>query len=223
MGVAEKTDARILVGEAGRCVEFAHHIAPALGRVERGVHDGEVGNHAQVLQPLEPVALFVAQLVACPCDGTAGVRVAPAKVDVAGTILVVVTHDARHLHVANNLNALTRIRIVTNHVPQAHVVRAVVLLRILEHHLERFEVGVDVSYQSVLHSVQRKSPCDFKPSKIILTFTKYDFLVPDVAAQSRVPNRLQELLQLSLLAFGDQLYPAIRQIPDDAENVVPGN
>ena len=101
--------------------------------------------------------------------------------------------------------------------------RAVVLLRILKHHLERFEVGVDVSYQSVLHSVQRKSPCDFKPSKIILTLTKYDFLVPDVTAQARIPNRLQERLQFGPLALGDQFHTAIRQIPDDAENIVPGN
>ncbi len=151
MGVAEKTDARILVGEAGCCVEFAHHVAPALGGIQRGMHNGEVGNHAQVLQPLEPVALFVAQLVACPHDGVAGVRVEPTQVGVSGAILVVVAHDARHPHVAHNLHALLGIRVVANHVAQAHVTCAVVFLCILQHHLECLKVGVDITEKSDFH------------------------------------------------------------------------
>jgi hypothetical protein len=64
----------VLIWKTGGGGELVEDVAPALRRVERGVDDGEVGDHAGVFEVAQPLFLPPRQLVARPVDGVGGVR-----------------------------------------------------------------------------------------------------------------------------------------------------
>jgi len=53
--------------------------------------------------------------------------------------------DDRAIHFANVLDALVRVRVVTDDIAETDEVGALVLARVGEHGLERFEIGVNVT------------------------------------------------------------------------------
>ena len=59
VGVAEETNLGVLVGKAGGGGELVKDVAPALRRVERGVHHREIGGHAGVFEFAQPLAFFL--------------------------------------------------------------------------------------------------------------------------------------------------------------------
>ena len=71
MGVAEKTNRRVLIGEARGGVEIVEDVAPLRRRIERRVDDGEIAHLSLQSQVAQPFLVFVGQVVARPLDGVA--------------------------------------------------------------------------------------------------------------------------------------------------------
>jgi hypothetical protein len=57
----------------------------------------------------------------------------------------VVSLDAWHAHLPDDIQAFFGIGIVSDHVSQTRIVRAVLLFGVLQDNLEGFEIGVDIS------------------------------------------------------------------------------
>ena len=66
-------------------------------------------------------------------------------------MFVVVAFDGRTIHIANDVYAFVRIGVVTDHVAQADVMRAIVLLGVGCDRFESLEVGVDVAKNGKAH------------------------------------------------------------------------
>ncbi len=151
MRVPKKADRRILIREAGGGGELIEHVTPALRPVERGVNDGEIGHHARVFQVPQPLPVFGAELGARPIDGLGGGGVEPFEMFLAGAILVVIPLYARHVHGTYDVEALLGIGVVADDIAQAGVMGHLLFFTILQHHLERVQIAVDVGYDGKLH------------------------------------------------------------------------
>ena len=148
----KKQIACVLIGEAGGGGELVKDVAPALRAIEGRVDDGEVGDHADVFQVAQPLAVFRGQLFAGPVHRLGGGGIEPVQRPVRGTILVVVPLHDGDVHLANDLEALLGVGVVADHIAQAGVMGALLLLDVLQHDLERLQIGVDVGYNCKLHS-----------------------------------------------------------------------
>ena len=126
---------RVLVGEAGGGGEFVEDVAPALRAIEGGVDDGEVGDHPDVFQVAQPLAVFRRQLLAGPVHGLGGGGVEAIQRPVGGAILVVVALDDGDVHLADDVEAFLGIGVVADHVAQAGVMGALLLLDVLQNDL----------------------------------------------------------------------------------------
>ena len=151
MRVTKEANGCVLVSEAGGGGEFVEHVTPALRAIERGVNDGEIGHHARVLQVTQPLTIILGELSACPIDGFGGGGVEAFEMLIAGTVFVVVAFDAGHVHRANDVETFLGIGVVADNISEAGVMRHLLLLAIFEHDLKRFEIAVDVGYDSKLH------------------------------------------------------------------------
>jgi hypothetical protein len=156
VGVAEKADAGVLVGEAGGGGKFVEDVAPTLRAVERGVDDGEAGDETDVTQFAQPFAIVLGQLLASPVDGFLGVRVEAFKIVLGGTIFVVVAFDDGHAHLAHEVEAFFGIGIVTDHIAQTGVVGAAHGFGVGQDCLKRLPIGVNISYDRVTHLLPTK-------------------------------------------------------------------
>jgi hypothetical protein len=120
----------------------------------------------------------------------------------------VVALDARHPQIPNDVQAFLGIGIITDHIAQAGIVRAVLLLDVLKDNIERIQIGVYIGYDRKLHVL----PCYFKPAKLVSGLTPDHIFVPDKTIQSGFPDALPKRFQLGFGAFRHQLHPPIRQI-----------
>ena len=62
-----------------------------------------------------------------------------------------IAFDDRAIHFADPLNALVRVCVITNNVPETNKVGALILARIHEHGLERFEIRVNITKNGKAH------------------------------------------------------------------------
>ena len=176
--------------------------------------DGEVGDHPDVFQVAQPLAVFRRQLLAGPVHRLGGGGVEAVQRPVGGAILVVVALDDGDVHLADDVEALLGIGVIADHIAQAGVMGALLLFDVLQNDLERLKIGVNVGYDCKLHaastlqfqtrethslaSCQATSSCRIKWSR------------PD----SRIACRKR--FQFVFGAFRDQLHSAAGQIADRA-------
>ncbi len=62
-----------------------------------------------------------------------------------------IAFDDRAIHFPNALGTFVRIRVITNDIAKTNKVRALVLVGIGKHRLERFEIGVDITENGEAH------------------------------------------------------------------------
>jgi hypothetical protein len=115
------------------------------GLIEGAVDDGEVGNLSNHAKTLEPEALVVVELIACPleggrCDGVHGIQGV-----VFGGVLVVVSLHSGATHVADYVQACDGIRVVTHDIAETDVICHALGRGIGEDGLESLEIGMDVT------------------------------------------------------------------------------
>ena len=85
------------------------------------------------------------------CDGALGEFVEIARGGGERRLLVVIAFHDGTIQFANAFHAFSRIRVVTDHVAQAHKMRAFALARVGQHGFERFEIGVDITENCETH------------------------------------------------------------------------
>ena len=151
MGMAKETELGVLVGKTGRRRQFVKHVTPALGRIERGVDDGEVVDQFGVLQVTEPLALLVGKLCAGPTDGLGGVGIESFQMVIGGTVFVVVALHAGDVHVANDLETFLGVGVVTDDIAQADVMGGLLLFSVGQNGPEGFQIAVNVSDDGEFH------------------------------------------------------------------------
>src|SRR5262249_26284592 len=96
--------------------------------------------------------------------GLCRMRVETVQLNVRRAILVVISFDAGHPHAADDVEAFLGVGVVAHDVAEAGVVRALALLGIRQHHLQRLEVGMYIGYDCVLH-VNSSYPTISNPAK----------------------------------------------------------
>ena len=117
--------------------------------------------------------------------------------------------DARNVHGPDGVQAFLRVGIVTHHIAQAGDVRAFLLLDILQYHLERLQIGVDIGDNRIFH-LNSPVPALAHPVRNFKMF-RNSFLrvhpirlfLPDKPADIRLPDRLHEPFQFGADALGD--------------------
>ena len=71
--------------------------------------------------------------------------------------------------------------------------RAFLRFDVLQNHLERLQIGVDIGYNGKLHSYLYLR--NFKPAKLICRVAQSTCFIPDKMSQPRFANRLLEGFQ----------------------------
>ena len=59
---------------------------------------------------------------------------------------------AGNVHLADDVQAFLGVGVVADHVAQAGVMRALLVFDVLQNHLERLQIGVNVGYDGKLHA-----------------------------------------------------------------------
>ena len=150
--VAEETNASVLVGETGGGGQFVENVAPALGTIERSVDNGEAGDHANVFEIAQPLAIIFGELFAGPVDGFGRGRIEAIERLLSGAVVVMISLNAGNVHAADNIEAFLGIGIIANDIPETCKMGAFLLFNVLQNNLERFKIGVDVRYDRKLHA-----------------------------------------------------------------------
>ena len=158
--MAEETNGGVLIGEAGRGGEPVEDVAPTLRPVKSGMNNLKAGDQPDVFKFLEPLPVLLGQLLACPLNRFGRVGIEPFEVGFARTIFVMVSFHAGHTHIADEVEALLGIGVVTDHVPQADVMGAFLVPGVLQDHPQRLEIGVDIGDDCVFH---------FKTTLVVMT------------------------------------------------------
>ena len=119
MGVPEKADGGVLVGETGRGGQFVEHIPPALGAVEGRVDNRKARDHPDILQFAQPLAVFLGQLFPGPVDRLGRGRVESVKWSGARAVFVMVAFDTGDSEVPDDLQAFLGVCVVSDDIAQA--------------------------------------------------------------------------------------------------------
>src|SRR5207249_12066697 len=113
--------------------------------------------------------------------------------------------DTWHSHAANDVQAFFRVGVVTNHIAQACVMGTALLFRVLEYHVQSFQIRVDIGNDCVLHRMTlNTSTNNGKSSKLVLGLAPGNIFVSDQEAETAVANRLLKSFQFFSAPFADQ-------------------
>ncbi|MGC3991822.1 MAG: hypothetical protein QM796_19435 [Chthoniobacteraceae bacterium] len=99
----------------------------------------------------EPLLVFVGEVIARPVDRLLGHGIEAGELFFQMGLFVVVALHHRAAQLAHDLQALVRVRVVTDYVTEADVMGAVVLMRIRKHGLERLKVGMNIGKNGESH------------------------------------------------------------------------
>ena len=173
------------------------------------MHDLKTGHQSDVFQILEPLPVFFGQLLAGPLNRLSRVWIESFQIGFTGTILVVVALDARHPRVPNQVETFLRIGVITDHVPEAHVVCADLLFGVFQNHSQRLEIGVNIGDDGVFH-FKTTSSHYFKPAKVTGGFAPARLFVANEAAYFGVLDRPVERFQFFFRSLSQQFHPSIQ-------------
>ena len=81
------------------------------------------------------------------------------EIEAGGAVFIVVAHDDGAIEFADDFEALFRVRPVADDVAEADVMRAFLLLGMLEDDLQRFQDCVDVAENRVFHGIEVGLDC----------------------------------------------------------------
>ena len=153
--VAVEAERGFLVGERGLGLELVEHIAPVGGRVHGRMHECDAHREGDVVETAQPFAVFRRKRGARPCDHGRRERGEVIQRLLRAAVAVVVSANGHGAEVAHDFAAFVRARVVSDDVPDAQVVRDALFPGVGQNHLQRVEIGVDVSekrYFSSTHS-----------------------------------------------------------------------
>ena len=155
---------------------------------------------ADVFEFAQPFLVVVVQLLARPVDGFGGVGVEAFQRFIAGAIFVVVALDAGDVHGPDDVQAFLGIGIVADDIAQAGDMRAFLFLNILQNHLERLQIGVDIGDNGVLHFLVTTLMRNFKTAKFIFCLRPIRLFLADESAHFRFADGLEEGFQFLSVA-----------------------
>src|ERR1051326_2776116 len=115
------------------------------------MNNGEIAHLSLQLQFAEPLLVGVVQMIAGPLDRGLGHLVKIARRFEQGRLFVVISFYNWAIDLLKARNALVRIGVVTNYVSQTDIMGAPLLLGVVQHRFQRFEVGVNVTEDGVAH------------------------------------------------------------------------
>src|SRR5206468_7734307 len=156
MGVTEKTNGRVLIGETCSRVEIIKNVAPLRWRIECRVHDGKIAYLLLQSQTTQPFFVIVRQVFTRQLD-----RMLSQFIEVGGgfgerCLLIVVAFHNWTIHFEDALDAFMRVGVITDHVAQTNKVRALTLVRVRQHGLERLEIGLDITENCETHGLKTR-------------------------------------------------------------------
>src|SRR2546423_8848778 len=125
VSVAEKADGGVLIGEARRGIESIEDVSPLLGCIEGRMDNGEVAHLPGKSQVAKPLFVRFGQLLTRTVDGHLGESVEIAGRFLERGLLVVVPFHDRAFELLDDLDALMRIRVVTDDIAEADVMSAI--------------------------------------------------------------------------------------------------
>ena len=138
VGVPVEADVGVLVVEARGGVELVEDVAPLVGRVERGVDDGEIPHLPDEPQAGEPLFVFIGEVFAGPAQGGVGQRIEGFQRSVQVRLFVVIAFDHRAAQSLDDLHAFMGIGVVTDDVADADVMGAAALLCVSQDGFQSF-------------------------------------------------------------------------------------
>src|SRR5262249_44300869 len=94
------------------------------------------------------------EVLAGPVDRLGGGGVEPVQWAIRGAVFVVVAFDDRDVHGPDHIQAFLWVRIIADDISQAGDMGAFLLFDVLQHDLERLEIGVNIGYDGVLHDAR---------------------------------------------------------------------
>jgi hypothetical protein len=119
--------------------------------IQRGVDDGEIPHLADETESAQPGFVFLGEMLAGPVDGFLGEGVEIFEDGLGGGLLVVIAHYHGAIELADDLDALVGVCIVTDDIAQADVMGTVPGFRVGEDSAERFEICMNVSEDGETH------------------------------------------------------------------------
>ena len=151
VGVTEEANGRVLIGETRGRVEIIEDVTPLCRCIERGVHDGKIAHLPLQAQVAQPHLVLRCEVIARPFDGALGEFIEVARGFDQRGLFVMIALDDGTVDVADAFDALVGVGVVTDDVAQTNKVRAVVLVRVLQHSVKRLEVSMNVTENCVAH------------------------------------------------------------------------
>ncbi len=151
VSVTEEANGRVLIGETRGRVEVIEDVAPLARSIEGGVHDGKIAHLPLQAQVAQPYFVLRGEVIARPLDGALGQFIKVARGFDQRGLFVMIALDDGAVHVADAFDALVRVGVVTDDVAQANKVRAVVLVRVIQHGIKRLKVGMNITADRETH------------------------------------------------------------------------
>jgi hypothetical protein len=145
MGVPMKAELGKLVGEIGHRVETVGDVIPVDGLIQGAVDDGivrDLANHAEAFQP---ETLILIELFPGPLQRVGGDWIHVFQRVVFRCVRVMISFDGRAIHLADEIEAGNRIRVVTDNISEADELRDALQLGIGQNSFKSFKVCVDVT------------------------------------------------------------------------------
>src|SRR6266404_2035944 len=151
MSMPEETNGRVLISETRGRIEIIEDITPLCRCIERSVHDRKIAHLPLQAQVAQPHFVLRREMIACPKDRALGQLIEVARGFDQRGLFVMVAFDDGAVQIADAFDTLVRIGVVTDDVAQTDKVRAIVLMRLLQHGLERLEIGMNITENSETH------------------------------------------------------------------------
>ena len=119
MGVTEKTNRGVLIGETRDGIEIVEDVAPLARRIESRMDDREIAHLPLSDEDRGATPCLLPSVLARPFDGRLRQRIEIARGFCQRRLLVVISFHHRAIQSAHDLDAFVRVRVVTNDVAEA--------------------------------------------------------------------------------------------------------